>query len=180
MAALGFGPQQVAEARPGIIYVSLCAYGYAGPWRDRRGFDSLVQTASGFNLAEAQAASQETPRALPAQVLDHASGYLMALGAMAALARRARQGGSWHIKVSLAGTARWLRGLGRVEGGFDCPDPSPADVVDLIEERPSGFGRMAAIRHAARMSETSPYWDHPSVPLGSDEPVWDSWPPARS
>lgn len=69
------------------MYVSLSAYGDSGPWAGRRGFDSLVQTATGFNHAEAQAAGQEAPKAMPVQILDHASGYLMAFGALAALAR---------------------------------------------------------------------------------------------
>ncbi|XLM19723.1 CoA transferase, partial [Chromobacterium piscinae] len=74
--------------RPGIVYVSLSAYGNTGPWAGRRGFDSLTQTASGFNLAEAEAAGSDAPRALPAQALDHIAGYLAALGAIAALHRQ--------------------------------------------------------------------------------------------
>src|SRR5262249_35142639 len=93
IAAFGFGPQDVARIRPGIVSVSLCAYGYEGRWANRRGFDSLVQTASGFNAAEAEASGASEPRPLPAQVLDHATGYLMAFAAMSALARRAERGG---------------------------------------------------------------------------------------
>src|SRR5437667_1544337 len=74
--SLGFGPEQVARLRPGIVYVSLSAYGHIGPWADRRGFDSLVQTASGFNDAEAQAAGTDQPRPLPAQATGPAAGSL--------------------------------------------------------------------------------------------------------
>ena len=116
IAALGFGPEEVAKIRPGIVYVSLCAYGHHGPWAARRGFDSLVQTASGFNAAEAEAFGASEPKPLPGQALDHATGYLMAFAAMAALIRRAERGGSWHVRVSLAQTAAWLRGLGRIDG----------------------------------------------------------------
>jgi len=172
LAALGFGPEEVAAIRPGIVYVSLTAYGEQGPWAGRRGFDSIVQAASGLNDAEARAANGTDPKSLPCQALDHASGYLMALGALAALARRATEGGSWHVRVSLAQTGRWLRDLGRVEGGFACLDPTIQDVGDLLEEYPSGWGHMLAVRHAAQMSETTPAWDRPSVPLGSDPPVW--------
>jgi crotonobetainyl-CoA:carnitine CoA-transferase CaiB-like acyl-CoA transferase len=172
LAALGFGPKEMATIRPGIVYVSLTAYGEQSPWASRRGFDSIVQAASGLNDAEARAANGTDPKPLPCQALDHASGYLMALGALAALARRATEGGSWHVCVSLAQTGRWLRDLGRVEGGFACLDPTIQDVGDLLEEHPSGWGHMLAVRHAARMSETPPAWDRPSVPLGSDPPVW--------
>src|ERR1700688_2338569 len=140
VAALGFGPQDVAGIRPGIVYVSLCAYGHDGPWASRRGFDSLVQTASGLNAAEAEAFGSSEPKPLPAQVLDHAAGYLLAFAAMAALARRAEQGGSWHVRVSLAQTGHWLRALGRIDG-VTCPDPGFDDVKDCLEETPSGFGR---------------------------------------
>jgi crotonobetainyl-CoA:carnitine CoA-transferase CaiB-like acyl-CoA transferase len=171
IAAFGFGPQDVARIRPGIVYVSLCAYGHEGPWAGRRGFDSLVQTASGFNAAEAEASSASEPRPLPAQVLDHATGYLMAFGAMSALARRAERGGSWHVRASLAQTGYWLRQLGRI-GGLACRDPTVDDVSDRLEDTPSGFGRLTAVRHAAVMTETPPHWVRPTVPLGTHAPAW--------
>lgn len=174
LAARGFGPEAVAAVRPGIVYVSLSAYGHYGPWASRRGFDSIVQAATGLNVAEAQAAGVADPKPLPCQALDHASGYLMALGALAALHRRATEGGSWHVQVSLAQTAQWLRSLGRVEAGFACPDPSVEDVDDLLEDAPSGWGTLRAVRHAARMSETPPHWELPSMPLGAHPPSWPS------
>ncbi len=171
IAAFGFGPEDVARLRPGIIYVSLSAYGHEGPWAGRRGFDSLVQTASGFNMAEAEAFGAGEPRPLPAQALDHATGYIMALGATTALARRAERGGSWHVRASLAQTGTWLRKLGRIDG-VACPDPQFDDVRDRLEETVSGFGRLTAVRHAAVMAETPPHWLRPTVPLGSHTPAW--------
>lgn len=172
LAGLGFGPYEVAELRPGAVYVSLSAYGHNGPWAGRRGFDSLTQATTGFNLAEALAAGASEPKALPCQALDHASGYLMAFGALAALVRRATEGGSWLVRVSLAQTGAWLRGLGRVEDGFSCADPAFEDVTDFLEESSSGFGRLLAVQHAARMSETPPRWTLPAMPLGTHEPIW--------
>lgn len=172
VAALGFSPEDAAKIRPGIIYATLSAYGHEGPWSGRRGFDSLVQTASGFNHAEAPAAGVEGPKALPCQALDHAAGYLMAFGVMMALKRRATQGGSWLVRGSLAQTGRWLRQMGRVEGGHACADPGFDDVQDLVERAPSGFGELAAIRHAAIMPVTPPGWTRPSVPLGTHPPIW--------
>ncbi|WP_420042426.1 CoA transferase [Bordetella genomosp. 9] len=167
--AQGFGPEDVARLRPGIVYVSLSAYGHVGPWARRRGFDSLVQTASGFNHAEAQAAGQEAPRPMPVQILDYATGYLMAFGAQVALARQATEGGSWHVRVSLAQTARWLRSLPRVPNGLSCPMPS---LDGYLEETNSGFGKLAAVRHAARFSATPAAWSRPSVPPGTNPTVW--------
>jgi len=171
IAAFGFGPDDVARVRPGIVYVSLCAYGHEGPWASRRGFDSLVQTASGFNAAEAEVFGASEPRPLPAQVLDHATGYLMAFAAISALARRAQRGGSWHVRVSLAQTGLWLRQLGRLDG-LACPDPGFDDVRDRLEETLSGFGRLTAVRHAAVMTQTPPHWARPTVPLGTHAPAW--------
>ncbi|MGF1630915.1 MAG: CoA transferase [Kiloniellaceae bacterium] len=170
IAARGFSPEEAARLRPGIVYASLCAYGYEGPWAARRGFDSLVQTASGINHAEAQAAGIDAPKELPCQALDHASGYLLALGVVAGLKRRAEDGGSWHVRVSLARTGHWLQSLGRIAGGLTCPDPTPGE--ELFEESESGFGNLRAIRHAAQLSRTSARWTRPSVPLGSHSPHW--------
>ena len=174
IAALGFGPEEVAKIRPGIVCVSLSAYGHHGPWAGRRGFDSLVQTATGFNIAEAEAFGASEPRPLPSQALDHGTGHLLAFAAMAALARRAEQGGSWHVRASLAQTAHWLRHVGRIDGTA-CADPKFDDVRDRLEETPSGFGRLTAVRHAAVMSETPPHWTRPSVPLGTHVPAWPQW-----
>lgn len=171
LAALGYGADDLARLRPGIVSVSLSAYSHEGPWAARRGFDSLVQTATGFNHAEAEAAGSDAPRPLPAQILDHATGYLMAFATMAALLRRAWEGGSWQVRLSLAQTGHWLRGLGRIDG-LAYPDPSRDDVRDLLMEMPSGFGTLSAVRHPAELSLTPPYWARPSVPLGTDPPVW--------
>ena len=154
---------------PGLVVVSLAAYGQDAPWAGRRGFDSLVQTATGFNHSEPQAFGSGPPRALPIQILDHASGYLMALGASAALLRQQTEGGSWHVRVSLARTGHWLRGLGRVDGGFDA---LAADFVPYAETVPSGFGALEALRHAAVLSQTPAAWPRPSMPPGTHALAW--------
>jgi crotonobetainyl-CoA:carnitine CoA-transferase CaiB-like acyl-CoA transferase len=142
LADLGFSPQDAARIRPGIVYVSLSAYGHVGPWSARRGFDSITQTATGINHAEAEAAGQTAPKALPCQALDHGSGYLLAFGALTALMRRMQEGGSWHVQVSLARTGRWIRDLGRVKDGLACPAPQEDSLADLMEESPSGWGTL--------------------------------------
>ena len=175
LADLGFSPQDAARINPGIIYVSLSAYGHVGPWSGRRGFDSLVQTATGFNHAEGQAAGIEGPKELPAQILDHASGYLMAFGAMMARARQSREGGSWHVRVSLAQTGRWFWNLGRVTGGLKAEELKAEAIKPFVEQVPSGFGSLQAVRHAARLSRTPAFWSRPAMPLGTHPPEW----PAR-
>ncbi|OBZ71633.1 Formyl-CoA:oxalate CoA-transferase [Grifola frondosa] len=176
----GFGVADVANARPGIIYASLTAYGWDGPWKDRRGFDSLVQTATGFNVAEAEAYAAYTntdstseslePQVLPMQALDHAAGYLLAFGINAALCKTITEGGSWEVRVSLAAVGQWIRSLGRVDPvmAFSEGRPMPPRVLpqdpeiarlavsvnqsgDAMTSEPK---RMTAISHAAIMSAT--------------------------
>jgi crotonobetainyl-CoA:carnitine CoA-transferase CaiB-like acyl-CoA transferase len=175
LANLGFSAEDAARISPGIVYVSLSAYGHAGPWAERRGFDSLVQTATGFNHAEGHAAGVDGPKELPAQMLDHATGYLMAFGAMMARARQSREGGSWHVRVSLAQTGRWLWNLGRVADGFKTEDLTADAVRPFVEEAPSGFGPLLSVRHSAVLSKTPAFWARPAMPLGSRPPQW----PAR-
>ena len=172
LASLGFSPQHAADINPGIVYVSLSAYGHAGPWAERRGFDSLVQTATGFNHAEGQAAGIDGPKELPAQMLDHATGYLMAFGAMMARARQSREGGSWHVRVSLAQTGRWLWNLGRVADGLKTEDLTGETIKPFIEELPSGFGPLRSVTHSAILSKTPAFWARPAMPLGSHPPQW--------
>jgi crotonobetainyl-CoA:carnitine CoA-transferase CaiB-like acyl-CoA transferase len=175
LADLGFSAEEAARINPRIIFVSLSAYGHVGPWASRRGFDSLVQTSTGFNHAEGVAAGIGGPKELPAQILDHATGYLMAFGAMMAKARQSREGGSWHVRVSLAQTGRWIWNFGRVVDGLKTEDLKGEAIRPFVEQMESGFGSLQAIRHTAQLSQTPALWSRPAMPLGSHLPQW----PAR-
>jgi crotonobetainyl-CoA:carnitine CoA-transferase CaiB-like acyl-CoA transferase len=173
IAAKGFAPERLAEISPGIVCVSLSAWGHAGPWANRRGFDSLVQNANGLNDAEAKAAGIEGPKELPCQALDHGTGFLMATAAMLALKRQAEEGGSWLVRVSLAQTGEWLWRLGRLSAEcLGIHDPTREDVRDLMERTQSGFGPMTAVRHAGRLSQSPASFARPAMPLGSHDARW--------
>jgi CoA-transferase family III len=175
LQALGFGPEEVAAMNPHIVYVSLSAYGDQGPWAQRRGFDSLVQTATGFNADESAAAglnlATDAPRALPMQILDHATGYLMAFAALGALMKQKKQGGAHHVRLSLARTGQWLRSLGRVDNGFGIAKPS---VEPYLYTEPSGFGQLTGLTHSARLSGSELKWALPAMPPGTHPPEWAS------
>jgi crotonobetainyl-CoA:carnitine CoA-transferase CaiB-like acyl-CoA transferase len=171
IAGRGFSPERLAELRPGIVSVNLSAWGHEGPWADRRGFDSIVQTASGINWAEGEAAGAGGPQPLPCQALDHCSGYLLALGAMAGLYKRATEGGSWRVRVALARTGRWLESLGRVPDAFAGGAKAPSKVDDLLMAVNSDYGRLDVIRHAARLSETPADSGRPPIPYPYDDPA---------
>ncbi|UPY39154.1 CoA transferase [Sediminicoccus sp. KRV36] len=168
LAAKGFSAEALAARHPGIVVGELCAYGWGGPWANKRGFDSLVQTSTGFNVAEAEAAGAAPPKVLPCQPLDHASGYLLALGVVAAWQRRAAEGGSWRVRVTLARTGIWLRGLGRIADGFAGVAPHTPSLV--TEE--GAFGMVRHVPHAARMSVTPARWARPAEPLGASPAAW--------
>ncbi len=180
LAALGFGPQALAALRPGIVVVSLSAYGRRGPWGERRGFDSLTQTAMGFNAAEGEAFTRSDatppsaqPRALPYQALDYATGFLMAACTSVALLRQQQSGQSWLVQCGLAQTAQWLRTWPRQI----VRTQSDALQVKLERERfvetlQSGFGQLQSIRHAASFGGEVWSPSLPSVPPGSSAPQW--------
>ncbi|KAJ7857775.1 CoA-transferase family III domain-containing protein [Mycena leptocephala] len=172
LEAKGFGSRELASLRPGIVTANLTAWGWDGPWKDRRGFDSLVQTATGFNVAEAEAYAQFTgdegtlqPRPLPMQALDHAAGYLLAFGINAALCKTVTEGGSWEVRVSLAAVGQWIKSLGQLtpeEAFGSAARPFPPRVLPLHPEiaelsvpwRSNGGRKMTALRHAAVLSRT--------------------------
>ncbi|HET7341722.1 MAG TPA: CoA transferase [Methylomirabilota bacterium] len=171
LAGRGLTLEALAALRPGLVYVTLNAYGHTGPWQARRGFDSLVQSVSGIAWESGRAFGLAGPRHLPCQALDHATGYLAAVGAMRALARRAVEGGSWMVRLSLAQTGRWIDGLGRVDG-TRLADPTVDDVADLMATCESPFGRLRHVAPAPGLAQTPGRWERPPTRLGSDPPVW--------
>ena len=177
LARRGLSPEDLAKLRPGIVYVSLSAFGRVGPWAARRGFDTVVQTVSGISNRQGELfpGSEPGPQFYPVSAIDYLTGYLMAFGALAALARRVREGGSWMVRISLAQTGRWLVGQGQV------PEAELQDVAkDFTTEEIERWstvsdvpvGRLRHLAPVVQLSETQPYWARPALPLGSHEPVW--------
>ena len=165
LAARGFSPEEMAKLRPGIVCVSLNAWGQTGPWKGRRGFDSIVQTVSGMAYASG---GPDKPRLMPCSAIDYVSGYLMAYGAMVALARRVREGGSWLVRVSLARTGKWIVDRGAVD-----PALAPAEEMPgLTMETDSPAGRIGHLKPVVQLSETPARWLRPPVPLGHHRAEW--------
>ena len=171
LARLGLAPEDLARLRPGIVFVTLSAFGHAGPWRERRGFETIIQSVSGMAHEQGFGAGGRQPQHLPAQVVDHGTGYLAAFGAQVALARRAREGGSYLVRVSLAQTGRWVDALGRVNGRATA-DLALESVQDLVADADSPYGRLRHVVPAARFNETPAFWSRPTVPLGTHQPAW--------
>jgi crotonobetainyl-CoA:carnitine CoA-transferase CaiB-like acyl-CoA transferase len=173
----GLAPEELAALRPGLVYVSLSAFGHSGPWASRRGFDTVVQTVSGMTARQAEIVPGKTagPQFYPVSAIDYCTGYLMAFGAMVALAHRAREGGSWLVRISLAQVGKWLVDLGEVPAASLKGVPEEFNKAELdgwstTSETPSG--RLRHLRPVVQMSETPAHWARPSVPLGYHRPVW--------
>lgn len=176
LAAKGLSAAELMEANPRLIVASLSAYGPEGPWSENRGFDSLVQTCSGINVAEAEHYGANEPmRVLPCQAFDHGAGYLLATGIIAALYKRATDGGAYEVSVSLAAVVKYMRSLGRYDGksGFYRKDfQKPEDVKQYLESRHTHLGVLEAVRHSACIEGLSVGWDIMPKPLGSDTAGW--------
>ncbi|MBO9577667.1 MAG: CoA transferase [Microbacteriaceae bacterium] len=173
LAKLGFSPEEVAEVRPGIVSVAISAFGSDGPWSGMRGFDSIVEAHDG--TAHEEGIGTGRPKLVPASPLDYTSGYLAAFLVQVALERRAREGGSYHIELSLAQTAHFLDGLGRVDAAAAAAAPAeiPAErLAELMTERDTPYGRLRYLRPVAELSVTPGEWTRPSVPLDHDRPEW--------
>jgi hypothetical protein len=168
-ARRGFSPEALAEIRPGIVVVSINCYGHEGPWAGRPGWEQLAQTTSGMALEHS---GPEHPALVGAALNDYTTGYLGATGAMLALARRAAEGGSWHVRVSLTRTAMWIMSLPRVAHDAVPRPVDPAEIAPWMIEMQTAWGALRRLGPIARMSATPPRWDLPPARLGSDPPAW--------
>jgi hypothetical protein len=169
---LGLDVPAVTAAHPGLVVVVLNAWGHAGPWARRRGFDSLVQAASG--IAAGESTGGNGPGALPCQLLDHGTGYLMAAAALDGLRCQVEQGGTHVRYLSLARTAAWLMAAGpQVPSPPDGP-VEPDDVEAWLVELKSRDGPVRAVAPPGRLGEHPLRWPPVVSGYGTDEPVWPS------
>jgi hypothetical protein len=177
LANRGLSPEELAAVRPGLVYVSLCAFSHKGPWASRRGFDTVVQNVSGITTRQGELfpGAEPGPQFYPVSAIDYLTGYLMAFGAMVALARRAKEGGGWLVRISLAQTGRWLVDRGEAPAAAlkdVTKEFSQADIDRWSIDSDAPAGRLRHLGPTVQLSETKPYWARPSVPLGYNEPVW--------
>lgn len=181
LADKGFSPEALAKMRPGIVCVSLCAFSHLGPWASRRGFDTVIQSVSGIVARQGELFPGKTPgpQFYPVSAIDFLTGYLMATGAMVALARRAREGGSWLVRTSLAQVGRWLVNQGEIPESQCKNIPkefTPEELKQWSITSNTPLGKLQHLGPTLQLSETPPRWDRPTVMPGHHQPVW----PARS
>ncbi|WP_375688008.1 CoA transferase [Pseudooceanicola sp. LIPI14-2-Ac024] len=167
LEARGFGPAQLARERPGIVCISVSCYGHGGPLSDRAGWEQVAQTVTGMC---AEHGGPATPELVPLPVNDYVTGFLGALGALIALERRAEEGGSWHVQVSLCRTAMFLQDQGRwaAPGAF----PEAGVLQEVMVESDGARGPMRHVGPVLRMSATPPLWARQAPVLGQDSAEW--------
>ncbi|MFG2757962.1 CoA transferase [Streptomyces wuyuanensis] len=164
----GLAPDALLSRRPDLVVAQLSAWGWSGPWAERRGFDSLVQAGSGIAAIEASADGR--PGALPAQALDHGTGYLLAAAVLRALSDRQTTGGGRRIRLSLAGTASWLLHDIRptpVQGEADLYDPGP-----WLTETGSPYGPLRHALPPVHYDGAPRNWNSAPTRWGTDLPNW--------
>ncbi|MGW5094587.1 CoA transferase [Streptomyces nodosus] len=165
----GLSPELLAERRPGLVVAQLSAWGAYGPWGGRRAFDSLVQVATGIAITEGSA---ERPGALPAQALDHGTGFLLAAAVLRALTDQAREGGSRVARLALARTAHWLTGAAEPAG--DGPQPAdPRLAAPWLAETDSPLGRLRYALPPIRFTSGPTDWPRPPGRWGQDPARWE-------
>jgi crotonobetainyl-CoA:carnitine CoA-transferase CaiB-like acyl-CoA transferase len=165
LARRGFGPEELAELRPGIVAVSVNCYGDAGPWRQRPGWEQMAQTTSGIAVTQG---GPDHPALLPAAACDYTTGYLAALGTVAALWRRAREGGSYHVRASLCQTARWF-----TEAPATAGDASGlGDLAPYVVTSETPYGRLQHLGPVAQLPRTPSRWEVPTSPIGTHAAAW--------
>ena len=177
----GLSPEELAELRPGIVYISLCAFSHMGPWASRRGFDTVVQTVSGITNRQGDLfpGANPGPQFYPVSAIDYLTGYLMAFGGMVALNRRVHEGGSWLVRISLAQVGRWLVSQGEIPEADLKNIPAefnPEEIASWSTVSDTPMGKLGHLGPVLSLSETPPRWARTSVPLGHHDPVWPERP----
>lgn len=171
LARLGLDAERRRQLNPGLVDVSLNAYGWTGPWQERRGFDSLVQMSCGIADAGMVAAGSDRPVPLPVQALDHATGYLMAAAAVRGLTERRITGQGVQVQASLARTALSLMSFAPTEAQPAALLPlDPSDYSDAVEH--TAWGPALRLKPAGQIDGTPTHWDLPASALGSGDARW--------
>lgn len=172
LEALGLGAAVREATRPGLVDVSLDAYGWSGPWARRRGFDSLVQMSTGIAGWGLRNGTAERPTPLPVQGLDHATGYLMAAAALTGIASRTRDGRGTAARLSLARTAAELeRVMSSPESPRRLTEPAAASIGPS-SELDTPWGAATLLPPPFRAGTATLHWDRGPSELGSDAATW--------
>lgn len=171
LARLGLDARRRREINPALVDVSLDAYGWSGPWKGRRGFDSLIQMSTGIADAGMRAAGLDHPKPLPVQAIDHATGYLMATAAIRGLAQRLATGAGCEVRASLARTAHLLVAGTVLQGQATMPAPETAADLAAVAENTT-WGPARRIKPPAMVQDAPMHWERPASKLGTALAHW--------
>lgn len=172
----GFSAGTLAQYRPGIIYVKVKLNTPVGPWADWMGYDFTAAGLTGMFCDIGSADQPQLPHGVQV-VCDFLTGFLGSIGAQAALLRRATEGGSYLVTVTLAQTVMFEQALGLVDNdtllNMDKLGPEHQPMKPNVQTGQTAFGEFTRLGSQLEMSETPEYWADPIVsPIGSSKPEW--------
>lgn len=171
----GFGPEELAREKPGLVYVSVDCFGPGGVYSDRAGWDQVAQAVTGIAVTEGELEHAGQPKLTPVYACDFLTGFLGSFGTMLALARRAKEGGSYHVHVSLCQSAMLLQREGLIESFQNAPGALSEQTFEEMAVYDDGtvYGDLKSLGPVIQMSETNPRWDKTTPALGSSLPEWE-------
>jgi crotonobetainyl-CoA:carnitine CoA-transferase CaiB-like acyl-CoA transferase len=173
LASHGFGEQQLMALRPGLVRLSVSCFGSGGPFADRAGWEQIAQAVTGACHTHGELTGAGQPKLVPATMCDYTTGYLAAYGVMVALARRAREGGSWSVRASLCQSGMFIRRQGLLGEFSDAPGRMPdSELEHCYVASDTSYGALKTLGPVLRMSETQPRWARVTPRLGSSAPEW--------
>jgi crotonobetainyl-CoA:carnitine CoA-transferase CaiB-like acyl-CoA transferase len=170
----GFGREQLFDLCPGLIHLSVSCFGSGGPFKDRAGWEQIAQAVTGVCHTHGEAVGAGQPQLVSAPMCDYLTGYMGAIGVMLALARRAKEGGSYEVNVSLCQSAMFIQRQGLLNEFESAPGSLTSDELETlyVKTNTSNHGQMLTLGPVLKMSETPPRWARPAPNFGTDEPAW--------
>ena len=174
LEAWGLDPERLAEKAQGHVHVTISCYGSGGPFADRAGWEQVGQAVSGIAHTHGRAAGEGRPKLIFATVADYLTGYLGGYGALLALGKRIREGGSWHVNVSLCQSSMLVLRQGLLDEFESAPETLTEDELETLRvvSDTAAYGRIRTLKPALVMSETPPHWATPTPVLGGGKPEW--------
>lgn len=174
LESLGVDLASAIKARPGLVHVTVSTHGDGGPWKGRVGFDQVAGTVTGMVAAEG---TLEAPKLPPTSIVnDYLVAWLGATGAMAALARRAVEGGSYRVHVSLTRAAMWAMSLGLFDPRYAEAAARSGGEHELIDPQLftslTPLGIYQGVTENVTLSRTPHHYMNVLSPRGADQPAW--------
>jgi crotonobetainyl-CoA:carnitine CoA-transferase CaiB-like acyl-CoA transferase len=170
----GLTAEELSQKRPGLIHAKVVLHGEQGPWSNRVGFDEIGAAVSGLFTIEGTATQPKSPAIIP--ICDNVVGWLGTVGVLEALRRRATEGGSYRVVVSLTRTVLWLLSMGIFDKAYAQETAGSAEkhmyVAPDLFTAETPLGTYRGFTDQVELSRTPGAFRTVLVPRGSSKPEW--------